>query len=75
MTDYINLPKSVLISYINDMIEQAVYYGGDIGGAYYTDMDTLLSVMKYFRTWAGLEEYKICVVNDIPKFVKLADGE
>lgn len=75
MKDYVSLYKSVMISYINEIIEGAVFHGGDSGGPYFSNMDDLLSKMRDFRTWAGLDEYKICVVGDIPKFVKLADGE
>lgn len=75
MKDYTNLCVSVMMDYINKIIEEAVIHGGDTGGAYFTNMDNLVSKMRGFRRWAGLEEYKICVINDIPKFMKLADGE
>lgn len=75
MKDHVSLCKSVMMSYINEIIEEAVIHGGDTGGAYFINMDGLLSKMRNFRTWAGLEEYKICIMDNIPKFVKLADGE
>ena len=75
MKDYASLCESVMMEYINEIIEEAVIHGGDSGGAYCINMDNLVSKMRAFRTWAGLEEYKICVINDIPKFVKLVDGE
>lgn len=75
MKDYASLCESVMMEYINEIIEEAVSHGGDEGGAYFTNMDNLVSKMRDFRTWAGLDEYKICVVNEIPKFVTLADGE
>lgn len=75
MKDYASLCESVMMKHINEIIEEAVFHGGDSGGPYFSNMDDLVSKMRDFRTWAGLEEYKICVVGDIPKFVKLADGE
>lgn len=75
MEDYASLCESAMMNYINEIIEEAVIHGGDTGGAYFINMDNLVSKMRNFRKWAGLEEYKICVVNHIPKFVKLADGE
>lgn len=75
MEEYVSLCKSIMMKYINEIIEEAVFHGGDIGGPYFTNMDDLLSKMRKFRAWTGSNEYKICVVNEIPKFVKLADGE
>ena len=69
------IKKRLLIKAINEMIESAIYYGGDSGGAYFNEEDKveLLKKMEYFRVWKLGDDFAIGFVNEIPMFFEKYD--
>lgn len=50
----------ILMEYINNIIRQAIYHGGDSGGAYFTNREKLKSAMGELIWWLSLHDYVIC---------------
>lgn len=50
------MSEDVLIERINNIIQEAIEHGGDVGGAYYSNRDGLIREMRHFLRWAGLDK-------------------
>lgn len=49
--------------YLNKIIEEAITHGGDDGGAYFINQEKLISEIKRFLKWTGLDKHLV-VYND-----------
>lgn len=52
--------------YLNKIIEEAIIHGGDYGGAYFINKEELISEIKRFLIWTGLNKYLIVYEDDYP---------
>lgn len=62
--------------YLNNVIENAVHHGGDVGGPYYSDKESLTKAMKRLLKWLDIYDGKVLIDEDgyVPKFyVKRCD--
>ena len=50
--------------YLNQIIEEAINYGGDSGGPYFVNQEKLLLKIKQFLKLTGLNEYLV-IYNDV----------
>lgn len=68
------ISEDILIEKINDLIEVAIYHGGDPGGPYGTEREELISKMQQLRTWLSLDGYKIAEDSSgiFYRFVKIS---
>ena len=44
---------------VNEMIEEAILHGGDMGGPYESNEKNLVEAMTKFQRWYGLKDYII----------------
>lgn len=59
------------VEIINDMIEKAIFYGGDPGGPYCLDKSELVGSIKCLMKHIGLDrEYILVMKNDFPIIAK-----
>ena len=65
---------SALIDHVNDMIAAAIITGGDPGGPYFSDDDSLKAYMEDYLNFVGLNEvYKVDYVrcfDDYPEMLQ-----
>ena len=64
------MPNTIIIQLLNNAIEEAINYGGDRGGAYYTEeyLENLVAYMKSIASFLpGKCEVK--VIDHVPKIV------
>lgn len=68
------ISEDILIEKINDLIEVAIYHGGDPGGPYGSAREELIFKMQQLRTWLSLDGYKIAEDSSgiFYRFVKVA---
>lgn len=59
----------IYCDYLNDIIEQAIIHGGDVGGAYFVNKEELIKSIKTFIDWTGLNKYLIIYKSDFPKLL------
>ena len=50
------LKKQEELSLINNIVEQAIYHGGDIGGPYFSNRDSLCEAMKKYLVYKGFDK-------------------
>lgn len=53
------ISKAILAQYINDIVEEAVSHGGDLGGAYMSNPEGLYAILDRFRRWTCMDEYVV----------------
>ena len=57
-------------NYLNKIIEEAITHGGDDGGAYFINQDNLITEIKAFLRWTGLDKYLIVYNDDYPMLLE-----
>ena len=50
------LKKQEELSLINNIVEQAIYHGGDIGGPYFSNRDGLCEAMEKYLVYKGFDK-------------------
>lgn len=58
------------IRIINNIIEQAIYHGGDIGGPYYCNKNDLMIAIFELIKYKGLENQYDIVDDDMIQIIK-----
>lgn len=48
--------EKFFIEKLNRIIAEAIYHGGDAGGAYYTNRDDLIHAIRDLLRWTGMHE-------------------
>lgn len=62
--------KKFLIRQVNEIIESAINYGGDFGGAYYNERyrSELIELMENFKVCFLGDKFEVGIVGDVPMF-------
>lgn len=62
--------RDMLIEFVNDIIEHAIYYGGDSGGPYFdnSELAGLIEAMEHLKYGILKDDYEIGIVNRKPMF-------